>query len=126
MSAADAAASARRIRAVSSGSCSVLPQSPGVMVTIASWGPRPVNRASVPPAGLSRRSARLVDESLPGIALLVPQRDDCIFGHPAQRAPLAVAEAIDDGVVGIAHSRSAPDVAVFVLQLDVIAVAVPV
>jgi hypothetical protein len=51
-----AAASRRRIAAISSGACTALPQSPGVVVTIAIEWPAAPSLASVPPERISTSS----------------------------------------------------------------------
>jgi hypothetical protein len=56
MRAADAAASCRRMAAISSALYSAVPQSPGVMVTMVIECPARASRASVPPARISTSS----------------------------------------------------------------------
>src|SRR5579864_4248257 len=56
MRAAERAASARRIREISSGEYSAVPQSPGVMVTIVILWPAAASCTSVPPARISASS----------------------------------------------------------------------
>ena len=66
----------------------------------------------------------LVDEALPGMPFFVAQRHHHLSTTPCKRAAVTVAEAVDDGIVLVADGDSEPDVAVFVLQLDMIAVTV--
>src|SRR6266849_541663 len=74
--------------------------------------------------GYYRAFVPSVDEALPCTALLVAQRHHRVFGNAAERAALVIAEAVDHGIIGIAHGRSTPDVSVFIFELDVIAVTI--
>ena len=58
-------------------------------------------------------------------AAVVAQRDRSAARNAAQRIALWVTKAIHDGIIGIADGGAHPDVPIFVLELDVIAVAVP-
>src|SRR5579872_6809090 len=76
MSLAAAAASLRRIAAISSGPCTVDPQSPGVMVTIVTGLPAFASKANVPPARISASSGCAWIETTRAIASHYQNGDD--------------------------------------------------
>src|SRR5579862_4578104 len=66
----------------------------------------------------------LIDETLPGVAAVVAERYGSAARNALQSIALGIAKAIHDGIVGIADRGAHPDVAVLILELDVIAVSV--
>jgi hypothetical protein len=65
-----------------------------------------------------------IDKALPGIAAFVAQNDGPTARNAAQSIALEIAEAVDDGVVRVTLRGTAPDVPVFVLELDIVTVPV--
>jgi len=66
----------------------------------------------------------LIDETFPCIPAIIAQRNGAAARNALQRIAFGIAESIHDGIVRIADRRAQPDIAVFVLELDVIAVSV--
>ena len=66
----------------------------------------------------------LIDAALPGVAFFVAQNDGAAARDAAQSIAFEIAKAIDHGIVVMAFGGTAPDVSVFVFELDVIAVPV--